>query len=1096
MRRARTRSGRILKTMNRTTFSFGDWQVARTSNSIHQGEISRQLEPKAMDVLVALCTEAGSVLSAEELLGRCWGSTFHGDNQVHKTITQLRKLLGDRAGAPTYIETIRKRGYRAIAPVSYDEQPAAWLAESPFRGLEAFDARHAAVFFGREADSGRLVDAVSAQAAAGHALVVVLGPSGSGKTSLIQAGLMPTLERGAGSIACASFTALDLGLPAPGRLFVELGSAMLDWQTGDAPVFAGASAESLGKMLETEPKAVAAQLAMPGPEPERRLGLFLDRFEAVFALPSVSEAEREALVHAIDVLAASPRIIVVLACRNDFYPRIADHEPLMRGKASGAHIDITRPDSTELARIIRLPAQAARLRFGTDPNSGARLDDVLCHSVTGSPDALPLLQYTLQELYRQRSPEGELLFDVFDRLGGVDGAIGRRADEVIAALDPAQRAALPQVLALIVTVSSGTDIVTGCSARWEDLQNNEQRKLVSVLVEARLLVSELVGSVAGFRVAHEALLRRWPLATEWIASHRNSLQIRARAAALAGRWIAADRPADLLLPPGQQLDEVRAMLARGDLALGERELALVEASHRRARARARIRLTAMTLILTLAMLSTILGIMALAARNIAEQRRIDAEGLVQFMLGELVEKLRPIGRLDLLDGVSTKALGHLTRDSGPDAGPAAVLQRAKALNVIGEVRIVRGDLGAASNAFSMARTLLEPALSTRPGDRDLLNLLGTNAFWTAKIELDKSNLQEARKYLLLYGAYADRLHALDPDDVSTWIEQSYAHNSLGSLAHRSADFEAATRSFNMSFNLKTRALARRPEDRDLASDLADTLSWLGELRQIDGQLKDALAYYERELAMITALHAARPADTTMAEKRADALQHRALLMVAIGDDTSATHDFALAEQLISRNLLLEPGNSEWQRALIYVRFEQLRIRTHTTLGDAELGTLSGLEQRIAALANSDPANDAWAKLAATIRTSYALALLQRSRHGPAGTLLEQARKSLTAQLSRDRNDRRSTITLAINHLGQARLLAARDERDGERASCLAARDLLRSAAERDNDFRVLDPWVRALSCLDQTDHANASRRRLAAMGYRDAAYLQFLLRQP
>jgi DNA-binding winged helix-turn-helix (wHTH) protein len=1081
--------------MKQGTFSFGGWQVARASNTIEQGEVRHQLEPKVMNVLVALCSDPGTVLSAEELLSRCWGNTFPGDNQVHKTITQLRKLLGDSASAPTYIETIRKRGYRAIAAVTYSEAVGQWLEASPFRGLEAFDGRHATVFFGREDDCQRVLDAVRAQARCGHCLVMLLGPSGCGKTSLVQAGLIPLLERGAGDVGCVSYTSLDLGLPAPGRLFVELGGALLDWQLADDPVFPGDSAESLGALLASAPAAVAARLTLPAGTALRRLVLFLDRFEAVFALPSVSETDRAALLHAVDVLAACPQLIVLLACRNDFYPCIADYPALMRGKANGAHVDIARPDNAQLARIIRLPAQAARLRFGVDHETGARLDDVLCQNAIGNPDALPLLQYTLQELYRQRHADGELSFEVFARLGGVDGAIGRRAEEVIALLDPPQRAALPRVLALIVTISSAGDAVTSCSARWADLRDEDQRRLVAALVDARLLVSELLGPVAGFRVAHEALLRRWPRASEWIDSHRNSLLIRARTAALARRWIAAGRPVDLLLPPGQQLDEVRAVLGRGDLALAAPELALIDASHRRARTRARVRLGALSAIVVLAILSATLGVLARGARSVAEQRRIDAESLVQFMLGELVDKLRPLGRLELLDGVSARALAYLTRENVDESGPMGVIQRANALHVIGEVRIVRGDLNAAHEAFATARVLLEPALAAHPAEAELLKLLGTNAYWIGRIALDRSALAEARHYFLLYSSYADRLYARDPADVTTWIEQSYAHSNLGTLAVRTGDIAAADRAFTLSAELKTRALARRPNDANLASELADSLSWLGEIRLREGRLQDALALYQRELAIVTGLHAAQPADTTMAERRADALQHRALLLVALGNDAAAAHDYGIAEQLIARNLLLEPDNSEWQRALTYIQLELLRIRAHAALGEPDLKTLAEAERRSAALVKRDPANDAWVRLSATAQTRYALALIDSGHADAAQALLTQASATFGAQLLRDRNDPDITIALALNHLGQARLMAVRGERERERASCLAARDQLQSAVARNNNFKVLDPWVRAQSCLGQSAIANDAIRRLTAMGYRDAAYLQFLLRQ-
>ena len=122
------------------------------------------VEPRVMDVLVALCTHAGDVLSADDLLHLCWDRSVVGENQVHKAIAQLRRILGDSASNPRYIENIRKRGYRTVAAVRALPGPletvsaGSWSHASPFVGLDPFGETHATVFFGRDAAIGKLRD--------------------------------------------------------------------------------------------------------------------------------------------------------------------------------------------------------------------------------------------------------------------------------------------------------------------------------------------------------------------------------------------------------------------------------------------------------------------------------------------------------------------------------------------------------------------------------------------------------------------------------------------------------------------------------------------------------------------------------------------------------------------------------------------------------------------------------------------------------------------------------------------------------------------------------------------------------------------------
>ncbi|MEN9867186.1 MAG: hypothetical protein RL748_2776, partial [Pseudomonadota bacterium] len=381
-----------------------------------------------MDVLVALCKVPNTIVSAEALLEQCWGSTLYGDNPAHKVITQLRRLLGDQASNPSFIETIRKRGYRVIASVEFDapgtSQEGTWLEESPFRGLQAFDEKHAKIFFGRNDAVFGLTKVLLAQINLPDPveLIMILGPSGSGKTSLVQAGLLPTLinpapralaaseQAGAiSSLQLLSHSGFDLAEKGEHSLLNTLSGMLLDLEVAQHPVFPGYSANSLAQQLQQDPAPVLALLqdslrhqVAAAPQIAQRHVLFIDRFEAVFDEKTVSQAEHLQFLTILEQLASTRALLILLACRNDFYPYIAANPVLMAGKARGAHFDLAPPSQAEIAQMIRLPALAARLTFGFDESSQMQLDALLCQSANGSPDALPLLQYTLSELYRLR----------------------------------------------------------------------------------------------------------------------------------------------------------------------------------------------------------------------------------------------------------------------------------------------------------------------------------------------------------------------------------------------------------------------------------------------------------------------------------------------------------------------------------------------------------------------------------------------------------------------------------------------------------------------------------------------------------------------
>ena len=107
----------------RSRLRIGECWADRTTNELGRGAETLRIEPKAMEVLMALAARAGEVVSRETLLAEVWPGVVVGDEALTQSIIKLRRALGDNPKEPAYIETISKRGYRLIAPVGGERAP-------------------------------------------------------------------------------------------------------------------------------------------------------------------------------------------------------------------------------------------------------------------------------------------------------------------------------------------------------------------------------------------------------------------------------------------------------------------------------------------------------------------------------------------------------------------------------------------------------------------------------------------------------------------------------------------------------------------------------------------------------------------------------------------------------------------------------------------------------------------------------------------------------------------------------------------------------------------------------------------------------------
>ena len=511
------------------------------------------------------------------------------------------------------------------------EARAVWKKGSPFRGLAAFEFEHSEVFFGRTRAVSDILNALRKQATEGRPFVLILGMSGGGKSSVVRAGVLPMLTRpgvieGVGLWRRAVFRPTDVR----GNLFEGLGNALIREHALPALDPDGNGPDELAQAFRESPHAATALIknalsreeAATG-KSNARLALVIDQMEEMYTQEEILPEHRQAFFDVIDSFVRSGRIWVVCTLRSDFYPRLANLPKLAALKEGAGQYDLLPPTLSEIGQMIRLPASAAGLRFEEDPASSERLDDMLRDAAAGHREILPLLQFTLEELYQRRTDDGMLTLTAYRELGGVEGSLARRAETVFKDLPDAVEMELPKVLSALVSVGQDGQAAVGRKrAPWSDVSTGLSRYLVDTFVENRLFVTELAddGS-AVVTVAHEALLWHWPRVQDWVAQNRENLRIRARVAAAAQLWEAENRPADLLLPTGKPLVEAESLLEHG-IALHKDEAAFVQASIARAR---RIQRIKAGVVATVAALAVLAGITAFLANHQRKRAQVEAE---------------------------------------------------------------------------------------------------------------------------------------------------------------------------------------------------------------------------------------------------------------------------------------------------------------------------------------------------------------------------------------------------------------------------------------------------------------------------------------
>src|SRR5687768_4251386 len=316
-----------------------------------------------------------------------------------------------------------------------------------------------------------------------------------------------------------------------------------------------------------------------------------------------------------------------------------------------------------------------------------------------------------------------------------------------------------------------------------------------------------------------------------------------------------------------------------------------------------------------------LAVVAFDARDDARDQRREAEGLVGFMLGDLKDKLEPIGRLDALDAVGSRALAYFEKQDKSELSDTALAQRARALTLIGEIANTRGDLEGALKRYREALASTAESVRRYPEDPQKLFDHAQNVFWVGYIAWQRGNLDEAARRFSEYKQLATQMAALAPDNNEYRREGVYANTNLGTVLVEQRRYRQAVPLFQESVRVSEALAASDPRNLDYQKTVINNLAWLADAHEFSGALEEALGDRERQLRLIA--DAARLDPRDMDLNRYAMTAHRSLgrLLASRGDIAGGLREYngsvALADQLFR----VEPENTEWLQANATGRFD-------------------------------------------------------------------------------------------------------------------------------------------------------------------------------
>jgi tetratricopeptide (TPR) repeat protein len=476
-----------------------------------------------------------------------------------------------------------------------------------------------------------------------------------------------------------------------------------------------------------------------------------------------------------------------------------------------------------------------------------------------------------------------------------------------------------------------------------------------------------------------------------------------------------------------------------------------------------------------------LAVTAFRARNEAREQRREAEGLVAYMLGDLKDKLEPIGRLDALDGVGSRVLAYYSKQDASELTDAALTQRSQALSLMAQVANARGDSQTAVKLYRQAMAGTAEAMRRDPSNAQAIFDHAQNVFYVGEIAEGAEDFRTAEESMRDYQRLARQMVTLQPDSLKYRMEEQYADADLGILLFDQRRFPEAVAQFKDALSTMDAIATADPKNKTYRQGVAEALTWLGDAQRSTGNYDQAIATRQRTVATYDALYT-KWHDVKFRERLSSAQRYLGYFYAERGQVELAKQQFQAAIASADALTVVEPNNALWLSygATARIAFAKLLLVTGD-FRDAAAQSTAGC-RTLEGLLNRPSPRPEWRK------GPYACALIRAdvaTATGAKDQALAAAQQAVTAARlvhSSDKVEDAFRLTRAYRLVGDVQ----RDRGDLTAAQAAWSSGLAvmpKGVAERPDEMQ---DHATLLQRLGRNGEAQPLTDRLRAMGYRVA----------